>query len=219
MKSFFVILLSTICLGVQGQVQSYAAYLRLGMNNINDSRDVLPLVVPEIGGFKKGYYGIGGEFEFISNRIVLDGEISIMTHGPVGNGTRYVEPSTAALIGKTGFTLIENRRVMIYPAFGAGFNSLFLNTYTKKDGLKSDRHFAYLITPTIDMGVHGDVIIYRFRNTPSTGILPVGVRTGYRFTTLSDKWKRTSGTNISRQLFANSGWYFSVALGIGYYSE
>ncbi|MBL7696893.1 MAG: hypothetical protein JNK79_02000 [Chitinophagaceae bacterium] len=144
--------------------------------------------------------------------------MSIMAHGPVGTGDNYAEPFAGTLIGRGGIVVFETRNLLAYPSVGAGLSGIFVNTYKKKDAAKTELHSIHLVTPSIDFGVNGDVIIYRFRNEPTTGILPVGFRTGYRFSTRSDKWKRLSGSNLTKQLFANSGWYFSIALGIGYYS-
>lgn len=220
MKNIYFIPLLIACSTVKGQSKSYAAYLRLGVVNVENSGTILPAVITNVSGFTNAYYGIGGEFEYKLNSFIVAGDISIMAHGPVNNGDNYAEPFAGTLIGRVGIAVFERRHILVYPSIGGGLSGIFVNTYTKKDAIKTGIHSIHLVTPAIDLGVCSDVIIYRFRSESPTGILPVGFRSGYRFSTQSDNWKRMSGSsNLTKQLFANSGWYFSVALGIGYYSS
>lgn len=201
---------------VAAQSNGYAGYIRLGAMRLNDSRTTMEKFAPGYRGFKDNFYGIGGEFELKMERYILDGEITLLSHGPVNADSNYAEPFVGAITGKFGYTVFEKGRVTIYPSVGGGVSTLLVNTYTKVTGKKQAFHTTYLVQPTFDIGINANWIVYYFRSTTPTGILPIGIRAGYRFSVTTDNWKRIDGTNLRPVAFSADGYYLSLALGMGY---
>lgn len=213
----FIVLLLYACTAYS-QTRGYAGYLRIGTMNMPDAGSKLGLVVPGINNFKNSFYGIGGELEYKARRTILDADIMILSHGVVSSDTHYAEPFTGSLIAKAGYVVFESKTLLLYPFAGGGISSTLLNKYVKSNGTKEQMHTIYIIQPVADIGLSTDVILYRFKNSMPTGTLPVGLRAGYRFATTSDHWKKIKGTDMQRTAFSASGWYISIALGMGYIS-
>ena len=212
--SFLVFAFFSIC--VNGQTRGYAGYIRIASKTMHDARNVLPQIVPGISGFSSNFYGVGGELEYKINRTVFDAELMILSQGPVNSGERFAEPFTGHVIVKAGYDVFNTNNVFIYPNAGVGLGGILVNTYQKTEGVKTGMHTIYLVQPVFDIGLNGDVIIYRFRNEMPTGVLPVGLRAGYRFAFSSDTWRRANGPGVSSADFSTRGWYLSIALGMGY---
>lgn len=216
MKVKLILVLLFISAASFAQSKLFAGYIRLGMVQIPDSKNILGEMTSYVYPFAKSYYGIGGELSFESRQWVINSELMVHSHGAVNANEKFAEPFLTNLLLKTGYVLVQGKNAFIYPAVGGGFSGLILSTYKKTDGVKVNMHSAYLAQPCLDFSVNSDVIIYRFSDQPSTGILPVGLRVGYRLTGKSDNWKRMEGTEIKNLKFSASGWYLSVALGMGY---
>jgi hypothetical protein len=216
MKLLLFILLNAASIIAIGQSRGYAGYIRMGSMSVPDARDVFPKVMPGITGFTSNFTGIGGELEYRSNRTVVDAELMILSHGPVNSGDSYAEPFTGGAVLKAGYVALQTRNFLMYPNAGAGFGAVVVNTYQKSGDVKNKLHSIYLLQPVLDFGLNSNVIVYRFKNQTPTGILPVGVRAGYRLSFASHDWRRTNGVDLSQADYSMRGWYLSVALGMGY---
>lgn len=216
MKLLLFILINAISIFAVGQSRRYAGYIRMGLMNVPDARNVLPELVPGVSGFTSNFTGIGGELEYRNNHTVVDAELMILSHGPVNSGDKYAEPFTGGAILKAGYVALDTRNFWMYPNAGVGFGAVVVNTYQKSGSVKNELHSIYLIQPVIDLGLNSNVIVYRFKNETPTGILPVGVRAGYRLSFASHDWRRTNGVDLSRANYSMRGWYLSLALGMGY---
>lgn len=216
MKFYLVILLNVVSLFAVAQSRGYAGYIRMGTMRIPDARNVLPRLVPGITGFTSNFAGVGGELEYRNNHTVVDAELMILSHGPVSSGDRYAEPFTGEAVLKAGHVVIRNKRFWMYPNAGLGFGATVLNTYQKSGDVKNELHSVYLFQPIADLGLNTNVIVYRFKSEAPTGILPVGIRAGYRISFASHAWRRTDGVDLSQADYSIRGWYLSVALGMGY---
>ena len=216
MKLLFFLIFNAVSLFALGQSRSYAAYIRIGSLNVPDARNVFPELVPSVRNFSSNFTGIGGELVYRSNRTLIDAELMILSQGPRNSGDNYAEPFTGAAVLKTGYAVLNSRRLLVYPNAGVGFGATVLNTYQKSGDVKKQLHSIYLIEPVFDLGLSSDVIIYRFKDELPTGALPVGIRCGYRFAITSHNWHRAVGSDLSMAGYSMGGWYFSVALGMGY---
>ena len=216
MKYLLFILINAVSLFAFSQSRGYAGYIRMGAMRFPDARNVLPNLIPGITGFTSNFTGIGGELEYRSNHTVVDAELMILSHGPVNSGNKYAEPFTGGAILKSGYVALDTRNFWMYPNAGVGFGAVVVNTYQKSGDAKNELHSIHIIQPVIDLGLNSNVIVYRFRNETPTGILPVGVRAGYRFSFASHDWHRTNGVDLSRADYSMRGWYLSLALGMGY---
>jgi len=216
MKLLLTIVISAMSMVAFGQPRGYAGYIRIGSMGVPDARRVLPQLLPGISGFSSNFKGIGGELEFRVERTVFDAELMVLSHGPVNSGDQYAEPFTGGALLKAGYAVINGRNFLMYPNAGAGFGSVVVNTYQKSGNLKKQLHTIYLVQPVFDFGVSGNVIVHRFKNETPTGILPVGLRAGYRFSFASNNWRRVDGADVSPTAYSMHGWYVSVALGMGY---
>lgn len=212
------LMLVILSFGVNAQTHGYAGYIRIGMMNVPDAGKTFPNIAPAVGNFKNHFYGIGGELEYKSNKAIADAEVMVLSHGVVSSDIHYAEPFNGSLVAKGGYVVFENSTLTIYPFAGAGISSTLLNRYVKANGVKEQMHTIYLLQAVADVGLSTNVILYRFKNTMPTGILPVGLRAGYRFAGSSDKWKKIDGTGMQRNSFSPRGWYISLALGMGYVS-
>jgi hypothetical protein len=208
--------MNTISVFAFGQSRGYAGYIRIGSMSVPNAGNSLSSVIPGISSFSSNFTGIGGELEYRAHRTILDAELMILSQGPVNSGVQYAEPFTGAAVLKTGYVIINTRNFLLYPNAGAGFGGVVVNTYQKSGDVKEQLHTIYLIEPVFDLGVSGNVIMYRFKNEAPTGILPVGVRAGYRFAFTSNDWRRANGSDLSHADYSMRGWYVSVALGMGY---
>ena len=148
---------------------------------------------------------------------MADADILLLTQRPVNSGEHFAEQFSGSVVVKTGFVIIETNNIYIYPVVGAGIAGLLVNTYTKRSGTKEQMHSIYMIQPVFDAGVNTDVVIYWFKEKLPSGALPVGLRAGYRFAGTGDNWKRLIEPAMKPRQFSVSGWYVSIALGIGYY--
>jgi hypothetical protein len=218
MKILLVIFINLLSICVMSQTRGYAGYLRIGSMHMPDAKNVLPEIVTGVTGFSSNFYGIGGELEYKINKTVLNAELMILSHGPVNTGNRYAEPFTGHMMARAGYAILDSRNIFIYPNAGIGVGGVVVNTYEKSEGVKRQLHTIYMMEPIFDFGINGNVIIYRFKDDMPTGILPVGIRAGYRFSFPSDDWRRINGTDMSRASFSTRGWHLSIALGIGYIS-
>ena len=216
MKLFLFILLSACSILAVGQSRGYAGYIRIGTMNVNDAKNVLPQLANGVTNFTSNFSGIGGELEYRVNRTVIDAELMIMSQGARNSGDDYAEPFTGAALLKTCYAFLNRRNLILYPNAGIGFGATVLNTYQKSANIKKQLHSIYLVEPLFDLGVSSNVIIYRFKQAMPTGVLPVGIRAGYRFAIPSHDWHRADGTDLSRAKYSISGWYLSIALGMGY---
>jgi hypothetical protein len=216
MRLLFFLFFSATSAIAFSQSRGYAGYIRLGTMSIHDARSVLPELANGISGFTSSFSGIGGELEYRAKRTVIGAELMILSQGPHNSGADYAEPFTGAAMLKTGYAVVDKKSFIIYPNAGVGFGTVVLNTYQKSGNLKKQLHSIYLIEPVFDLGLSSDVIIYRFKRDMPSGILPVGIRAGYRFAFDSNDWHRTNGSDLSKTNYSITGWYFSVALGIGY---
>ena len=219
MKILLAILINLLATYAVGQSRGYAGYIRIGMMSVPDAEKVLPQIVPGVSGFTQNFYGIGGELEFRSNKRVFDAEFMVLSHGPVNSGDSYAESFTGDVMFKAGYAVFNTRSVFIYPNAGIGLGGALVNTYQKAGGVKTQFHTIYLVQPAFDLGVNANVIVYRFKDETPTGILPVGLRAGYRFAASSDNWHRMTESGSSRASYSTRGWYLSIALGMGYISS
>ena len=219
MKVLLIVIVNFISSLSIAQSRGYAGYIRIGTMNVSSARNALPIVVPGIAAFTSTFTGIGGELEYRVNRTVFDAELMMMSHGPVSSGDRYAEPFTGAAMFKTGYVTFYRKNFLVYPNAGVGFGSVLVNTYQKSGDVKKELHTIYLIQPVFDLGLSSNLIVYRFKNDISTGVLPVGARAGYRFSSTSNKWHRVEKLDASSANYSMRGWYVSVALGMGYISS
>jgi hypothetical protein len=216
MKILLLLLISLTSIYAIGQAREYAGYIRIGSMHVPDAKSVLPAVVPGVSGFSPDFYGVGGELEYKMNRTVIDAELMILSHGPVNSGDRYAEPFTGSVMARAGYAVIDDRNIFIYPNAGIGVGGVAVSAYEKSEGVKSQMHTIYMLQPVFDLGVNGSIILYRFKDEMPTGILPVGLRAGYRFSFPSDDWRRINKTGMSSVSYSTRGWYLSIALGMGY---
>jgi hypothetical protein len=216
MKILLAILVNVVSTYTIAQTRGYAGYIRMGSMHIPDTKNAMSQIVPGINGFTSNFYGIGGELQYRINKVAFGGQVMVLSHGPVNSGDRYAEPFTGDVIVKAGYAVLDTRNVFVYPSAGIGMGYVLVNTYQKSGGNKTQLHTIYLIQPVFDLGLNGDVIAYKFKDEMPTGILPIGLRAGYRFAFASDNWHRINGSGMSNGRFSPSGWYLSLALGMGY---
>ena len=219
MRTFIFIVFILCAAQVFSQTNGYAGYLRLGGFSMPDARNVSGQIVPGVEGFKRSFYGIGGELEYKFNRKIIDAELMISSHGPTNFDTQYAEPFAGAVMLKTGYAIIDNKNFFMYPNVGFGISSILINTYTKSGSIKSELHTVYMFQPAMDIGLNANIIVYQFKPSLPSGMLPVGLRAGYRFAASSDNWKRINETGLQKKNFSTRGWYVSIALGMGYSSS
>lgn len=181
-----------------------------------NAKKALEKVVPGIGGFNSNFSGIGGELEYRNGSMVYDAELIVLSQGPVNSGDQFADPFSGDLMFKTGYALVNFPNVVLYPHIGAGAGYTLVNTYIKSGDVKQGLHSIYLIQPVLDLGLSANVIVYRFSEAMPTGILPVGIRTGYRFSGSSDNWRRVDGSSTFKADYSMRGWYVSIALGMGF---
>ena len=215
MKKLIVIAALFAQVNLSAQSKMLSGYIRLGVTTVHDTKIGLQKMTG-INEFGTDFYGAGAELLYKTGKWILDSEIMLHSHGPKNNNERFAEPFIATLVGKAGFALIDEKNLFVYPSAGIGCASFLVSTYNKLNNRKSNLHTVYLFQPVAVVALNADVIIYRFNNTPSTGILPVGIRTGYRFSRNSTKWKGLSGSDLEPEPFSSRSWFFSVALGMGY---
>lgn len=216
MKLIFFIIISVCAVTTFGQSRGYAGYIRIGTMNVAGAKSALSNVVPAITGFTSNFSGIGGELEYRVNRIVYDAELMILSQGPANSGDSFAEPFTGDLMFKAGYAILNTRSIVLYPNAGLGLSYTLVNTYQKSGGVKQQLHSIYLVQPLADLGLTTNVIVYRFKDDLPTGILPIGVRVGYRFGFSSDNWHRVDDVSTFKADYPIRGWYLSLALGMGY---
>ena len=216
MKILLVIFINLLSIFALGQTRGYAGYIRIGSMHMPDAQNVMPKIVQGVTGFSSNFYGIDAELEYKINKTVFDAELMILSHGPVNTGDQYAEPFTGNVIARAGYAILNSRNIYVYPNAGLGVGGVVVNTYEKSEGVKRQLHTIYMLQPNFDFGIHGNVIIYRFKEGMPTGILPVGIRAGYRFSFPSNDWQRINESDMSKASFSTSGWHFSIALGMGY---
>jgi hypothetical protein len=78
-----------------------------------------------------------------------------------------------------------------------------------------------LRSPSLDLGVNADILTTKdSKNQKHTGGLMIGLRAGYRFSTLHNNWKDEKGDRIDNQPSQrNNSFYITVVAGVGYFQN
>lgn len=195
------------------QSKGVAMFFRAGYTHLNTGTQSMAAVARPVSSFRGNYYGIGGEGYWKSGKLLVGLDGMVTTHGPTSKNEFYAEPFTVTSSTRLGYVAYETNDLFFYPAFGVGAGLLGITTYTKHDRVRTNVNTMFLFSPSAEISVNADKLVYTFPNGRSMGAFVFGIRAGYRFSHPSSNWQKLPSEDTPRTKMSIDGYYIAIALG------